>query len=606
VVDVRRPTVRQVEPAIAVVLGLHGLAIVGFGWAPGWTAVAFLAVVATGVAGVVGWSSRRAQLLRALVLALTALGLSIAEPGLVPNLLQWYYCVAAIYPLLMAGRGSWAVGPLTGFCYLVQVAAGAAPVPAGVAALRAGVLTALGLATWSAGMALRASTDEAERGRLLAERAGQRLKHAATHDDLTGLASRSLLSRAVARALQDGRPAALLLLDLDRFKEVNDTLGHRYGDLLLQQVAARLQGAVGVGPIVARLGGDEFAVLLADADEAAGRRHAQRLRESLQEPFLLQEAAVAVDASVGIAVAPRDGDDGDVLLQHADVAMYEAKATGSGLAVYSPDLDRHSADNLALLAELRGSITRGELVVEYQPKVRSSDGAPVAMEALVRWEHPVRGRLAPDLFIPLAERSGFIHSLTAFVLSTALRECRAWRDAGLQVGVSVNVSARNLTDEALPDLVWAELERSGVPPQWLELEITESALMGDLVRAQQRLMELHALGLRLAIDDFGTGMSSLSYLRDLPVDVLKIDRSFVTDMLEDPTATAIVQAVVDLGSSLGLDTVAEGVEDRATLSRLSAMGCAHAQGYVISRPLAAAAVMPWCLARSDEREERGA
>ena len=311
----------------------------------------------------------------------------------------------------------------------------------------------------------------------------------------------------------------------------------------------------------------------------------------------MEEATVAVDVSVGIAVSPRDGHDGDVLLQHADVAMYEAKATGSGVAAYDTGLDRHNADNLALLAELRGSIARGELLVEYQPKVRSTDGVPVAMEALVRWEHPSRGRVPPELFIPLAERSGFIHSLTAFVLGAALDECRSWRDAGLTIGVSVNISARNLTEETLPELVCAELDRSGVPARCLELEITESALMGDLERAQERLGELCGLGLRLAIDDFGTGMSSLSYLRDLPVHVLKIDRSFVTDMLEDPTDTAIVRAVVDLGASLGLETVAEGVEDAPTLRHLAVIGCTHAQGYVIGRPMPAADVMAWCQSR---------
>ena len=590
-----RPTPAQIEPVVPVVLGLHGTAMCAFGQVPGWAAAPFLGVVLLGLVGLFGWTSPRARMVRALLLTGTALALSAVEPVLVPSLLQWYYAVATVYPLLLWGRWVAGLGLLTGLCYVVQVLAGASPVPLGVAALRAGVLTALGLATWSAGVAYRAATREAVAGRLAAERAGERLEHAATHDDLTGLANRTLLHRHLDAALAERAPVALLLLDLDRFKEVNDTLGHRYGDELLRQVGRRMAGVLRAGDLVARLGGDEFAVLLPGADEHAAARIAGRLRDALQEPFALEEALVAVDASIGAALSPRHAVTGDLLLQLADVAMYEAKGQGTGFAVYAPALSHTTADALALLAELRGAITRRELVVEYQPKVRTGDGAPVGMEALVRWDHPFRGRIAPDVFIPLAERSGFIHPLTAFVLDTALEQCRQWRAAGLDLSVSVNLSARNLVQEDLPGQVCAALTRAGLPADALELEITESFLMVDLLRSRERLVDLRALGVRLAIDDFGTGLSSLAYLKNLPVDVLKIDKSFVSGMLGDVTDTLIVRAVVDLAASLGLETVAEGVEDAATLCRLAELGCSYAQGYVISRPMPAGQVAAWCL-----------
>ena len=590
-----RPTPAQIEPVVPVVLGLHGTAMCAFEQVPGWAAVPFAAVVLLGVVGLLGWSSPRARLIRALLLTATAVGLSIAEPLLVPTLLQWYYAVATVYPLLLGGRWVAWLGLLTGLCYVAQVLAGASPVPLGVAVLRAAVLTALGLATWSAGVAYRAAIRDAVVGRLEAERAGERLEHVATHDDLTGMANRALLHRHLDAALAERTPVALLLLDLDRFKEVNDTLGHRYGDELLRQVGRRMASVLRESDLVARLGGDEFAVLLLDSGERQATRTAERLREALQEPFALEDVLVAVDASAGVALSPRHAASGDLLLQLADIAMYEAKGQSTGFAVYAPGMSHTSPDALVLLAELRGSITRRELVVEFQPKVRAADGAPVGMEALVRWDHPSRGRIAPDVFIPLAERSGFIHPLTAFVLDTALEQCRQWRAAGLDLSVSVNLSTRNLVQEDLPAQVGAALARVGLPADALELEITESFLMVDLPRSRDRLVHLRDLGVRLAIDDFGTGLSSLAYLKNLPVDVLKIDKSFISGMLGDVTDTLIVRAVVDLAASLGLETVAEGVEDVATLRRLAELGCTHAQGYVISRPMPAAQVAAWCM-----------
>ncbi|MCW2723705.1 MAG: hypothetical protein JWN35_626 [Frankiales bacterium] len=599
----RRPTVTQVEPVIPVVLGCHGAAICVVGVGPAWTGGPFLLVIVLGIAGLLGWSSDGARLVRALVCTGAALSLSVLEPVLIPSLLQWYYCVAAVYSLVLVGRAAAAVGPLTGLCYLAQVAMLSGRVPAEVALLRAGVLSALGLATWTAGVAYRAAARDAEAGRRAAELAGLELIHAATHDELTTLPNRALLHQRLSAAMEAGTPAALLLMDLDGFKEVNDTLGHRYGDALLLQVGERLASVVRPTETVARLGGDEFAVLLPWGDLARANQVAERLRDALQEPFLVEEALIAIDASVGIALAPLHAVDGDRLLQLADVAMYDAKASGDGSTVYDAAVERHTADRLVLLAELRGAVTRGELVVEYQPRISAAGGHSVGMEALVRWDHPVRGRIMPDVFIPLAERSGFIRPLTAFVLDAALGQCRIWRDAGLGLTVSVNLSARNLQQDDLPEQVRAALARHGLTPAFLELEITESFLMTDPERARTLLTELYELGVRLSIDDFGTGMSSLSYLKNLPVEVLKIDKSFITHMLDDATDTLIVRGVINLAASMGLQTVAEGVEDRATLTRLGEIGCTYAQGYLISRPLPAHAVAAWCLLHREQSDE---
>ena len=601
----RRPTLEQIEPVIPLVLGCHGLAICAVGQGPPWTSLAFTAVALLGVAGLGGWSSDRARWMRALACAGTALALTVLEPVLVPSLLQWYYCVAAVYSLVLAGPAAAAIGPLTGLCYLLQVASGAGVVPVAVAFLRAGVLSALGLATWTAGVAYRALTSEAESGRRAAVQVGHALAHAATHDELTGLANRSLLHARLAEALDGGGTACLLLLDLDRFKEVNDTLGHRYGDVLLQQVAGRLTTALRTSETLARLGGDEFAVLLPDGDLARGLVVAGRLQEALQTPFQVEEALIAIDASLGIALAPDHASDGDRLLQLADVAMYDAKASGEGSAVYDADVERQTADRLVLLAELRAAPQRGELVVEYQPVTEVAGGAVAGLEALLRWEHPTRGRLMPDVFIALAERSGSIKELTAFVLDTALAQCRTWQDQGLDLPVSVNLSVRNLQQRDFPELVRYALRRHGLPASQLSFEITESFLMTDPARARGLLTELSRLGVGLAIDDFGTGMSSLSYLKNLPVDVLKIDKSFITQMLEDETDTLIVRGVVDLATSMGLRSVAEGVEDLATLAHLEEIGCTHAQGYAIGRPMPAAAVAGWVTAWRAARPQRG-
>jgi len=596
----RRPNVDRIEPVIPVALGCHGLAICALTDAPVWAVPPFVAVVLLGLFGLVRPPSPRARLLRALVCTAVPLTLSITAPMLVPALLQWYYAVAALYSLVLWGWMAAVIAPLTGLAYVVQVQAGAVPVPPEVAVLRAAVLIVLGYATGSAGVAYRAAVREAELGRAAAERTTAERTHAATHDALTGLANRDLLHERITAVLGDSNGlAALLLLDLDRFKEVNDTLGHAYGDLLLQQVAHRLVAATPERATVARLGGDEFAVLLPGGEAEQAGAVATVVRMALQQPFQVEEALIALDASVGLALAPLHATTSHRLLQVADVAMYAAKDGGLGSCLYRPPSNGPSPARLMLLAELRGSIDRDELFVEYQPIVAVASGILVGHEALVRWQHPVRGRLGPDEFIPLAERSGFIHPLTSFVLHTALRACAGWQPEQPGIRVSVNLSARNLQQDDLPAVVRAALAEHDLPARLLELELTESFLMADPDRALILLTELHGLGVRLAIDDFGTGHSSLSYVRNLPVDVLKIDRSFISGMQTNSKDAHIVRAIIDLAGSLGVETVAEGVEDPGTVLALRQIHCTYAQGFGIGRPMSSDALDKWSRARTE-------
>ncbi len=429
------------------------------------------------------------------------------------------------------------------------------------------------------------------------KRAEQLLEHQALHDSLTGLPNRTLLHDRLRQALlaarRDGRGVALLVMDLDRFKEVNDTFGHHCGDLLLRQVGTRIQETVRSPDTVARLGGDEFAILLSGTDAAGAVHTALRLLRALERPFLLEGQSFDVGASIGIALSPEHGDDGGTLLRRADVAMYLAKRNNSGYAMYALDQDDHSPDRLALVGDLRRAIERGELVLHYQPKVDCRTQKIVWVEALVRWQHPQRGELRPDEFIPLAEQTGLIRPLSLWVLDAALRQCRAWRDAGLQLPVAVNLSMRNLHDWELPNQIARLLQARGVPPSLLKVEITESSLMADPVRAMHILARLKAMDVQVAIDDFGTGYSSLAYLKDLPVSEIKIDKSFVRQMVTDRNDAAIVRSTIGLSHELGLKVVAEGVEDQATWDLLASLGCDLVQGFYVSRPLAAADFIRW-------------
>jgi diguanylate cyclase (GGDEF)-like protein len=394
----------------------------------------------------------------------------------------------------------------------------------------------------------------------------------------------------------------VLLLDLDRFKEVNDTLGHHNGDLLLQQVGSRLRGTLRRGDVVARLGGDEFAVLLPDIEgDQAAVQVGRGIVELLEQPFLIGDMSIDVGASIGIAVSPRDGDDPDTLVRRADVAMYTAKAEQSGVETYRPERDGYSPGRLTLVSELRHAVQEGTLAVHYQPQVDLTDGSVVGVEALVRWPHPTRGMVQPDDFISIAEHTGLIHPLTRFVLDEALASSRRWRREGHPLRVSVNLSARSLLDPGLPADVAALLSKHDVPVGGLCLEVTESSIMADPHRALATVEALVALGVTIALDDFGTGHSSLAYVKGLPVGEIKIDRSFVSSMAEDRTDEAIVRTILELARNLDIPVMAEGVEDVATRNELRAMGCPAAQGYLFARPMPGADLVGWL----DERGSEG-
>jgi len=447
--------------------------------------------------------------------------------------------------------------------------------------------------------------DQAVRGLLLTLRdvsERRQLERALTRqaftDQLTGLPNRALLhdrtQQAIRLAGRQGLTAALLLLDLDRFKEVNDTLGHHHGDLLLQQVAERLQGSLRDSDTAARLGGDEFAVLLPQITSVqAATAVADKLRAAIEAPFAVDGLTLDVDASIGVAAYPDHATDANQLLQRADVAMYAAKATHAGYTVYDPTLDQHNPRRLGLLGQLRRALAAGELVVHYQPKADARSARILGVEALVRWQHPEHGLLGPGEFIPLAETTGLIRPLTSYVLQVALRQCRTWLDAGRDLSVAVNLSTRCLLDLTLPDQITQLLENTAVAPERLVLEITESAIMTDPTRALEILNRLHTLGVRLAIDDFGTGYSSMAYLKSLPVDELKVDRSFVKHLRDNQNDAVIVRSTVDLGHNLGLQVVAEGVEDQATWQELATLGCDTVQGYYLAKPMPAAELATW-------------
>ncbi len=434
-------------------------------------------------------------------------------------------------------------------------------------------------------------------------------EHQALHDALTDLPNRTLFHDRVHQALTSARrehvPTAVMIMDLDRFKEVNDTLGHASGDELLKQVGIRLSESLRESDTVARLGGDEFGVLLPKVlDAEAAVAVARKLRRTLEEPFTIHGLALQMEASIGIALYPDHGSNVQSLLQRADVAMYVAKEHPSGCEVYSRERDAYSPDRLTLLTDLRRAIDRGQLVLHYQPKADLRTGEIHGVEALVRWEHPERGMIPPDEFIPPAQKTGVIGPLTMFVLDEALRQCRSWTLQGLGLCVAVNLSTRNLLDVHLPDTVSELLARWEVPASLLELEITESTILADPVRAMQILSRLDEMGVRLAIDDFGTGYSSLAYLKRLPVDELKIDKSFILGMEESENDAVIVRSTIDLGRNLGLRVVAEGVETAKAWNRLGSLGCDLAQGYYLSRPVPAAELTEWVRARVEAGAQR--
>ena len=424
-------------------------------------------------------------------------------------------------------------------------------------------------------------------------------EHQAHHDELTGLANRKLLmlrlDSTLAQATSSGRKAGFLLLDLDRgLKEVNDTLGHAVGDRLLRLVAHRLTHSIRPGDLVARLGGDEFAVLLPSVKEASvAREVAARLRAAVAEPIRLEGMSFVIEVSIGIALFPDDATSGELLMQRADVAMYLAKQRRSGVERYVPDLDRNSPARLALFGELRRGLDRGELELHYQPKVYLTDGQPAGVEALVRWRHPVRGILTPDDFIPIVQQSYLMRELTAYVIETALAQAALWRQSGLDLHVSVNVSGRDLLDSGLADLVGQGLAKHRLPPEALLIEIDERVLTSEPAHSVATAEALAALGVGLSLDDFGTGYSNLVRLKRLPVCEVKIDSSFVSRLLESADDEVVIKSILDLAAALGIRSVAEGVESNEVASALLGMGCVAAQGYYFAKPMNAVSATAW-------------
>lgn len=419
----------------------------------------------------------------------------------------------------------------------------------------------------------------------------QSLERQAFTDPLTGLPNRSLfqdrLQQAILTARREHKPFALFIMDLDRFKDINDTLGHHVGDALLRQVAARLRGKLRESDTVARMGGDEFAVLLPTVNGKYADTAARMLLQALRAPFTVEEQSLVIGASIGIVLYPDHGVDANTLMQRADVAMYAAKGTGSGYAFYDGRLDHqhHQPTRLALMGELRHAVEREQFVLYYQPKVDLRSRRAVGLEALVRWRHPDGRLMLPETFVLLMEQTGLIRHLTPWVLNETLAQSRRLSEQGLPIGLCVNLSARDLQDPYLAESIAEQLEAHRVSPQALELEITESAIMTDPARVREMLERLAGMGLKLAIDDFGTGYSSLAYLKRLPAHTIKIDKSFVTGVTQDSNDAAIVRTSIDLAHSLGMQVVAEGVESAEVLERLQALGCDHAQGYYLSRPL---------------------
>ena len=421
----------------------------------------------------------------------------------------------------------------------------------------------------------------------------QRLSDArrqAVTDDLTGLGNRRALFEHGTERLKTADPVerlALILIDLDNFKEINDTLGHHAGDKLLREIARRLAARMLDPDLLVRLGGDEFALLIGLAPGADGRQITELILDRLMQPLVVEGARVRVDASAGVAVRDDPAVGIADLLRRADVAMYVAKDSRARVELYQPRLDDANRTRQATVQDLDAAFVDQQFVLHYQPKIDVATGATFGAEALVRWQHPTRGVLYPDAFLPVVEQSGLMNALTTLVLESALGQLAAWRAAGLDLTLAVNLSASDLLDESLAERIAGLLSDHGVPGDALELEITESVIMIDPNRAREVLDSLRALGLRIAVDDYGTGYCALAYLRDLPVDELKIDRSFIAHITTDRRSAAIVRSTIELAHALGLKVVAEGIEDQQALDAVSGFGCDYAQGFHFSRPLPA-------------------
>jgi diguanylate cyclase (GGDEF)-like protein len=494
-------------------------------------------------------------------------------------------------------RYVWSSTPLPNSTYqLLFVARAEDTVHSGLSRLSSRLIVAGLIVIWVAVWVALIMTTMVSR-RLDAQNAA--LQHQATHDSLTGLPNRALLHERLAEALKtadaSGRSVSLVMMDLDRFKEINDTLGHHVGDRLLQAIGERLRKVLWGSDTVARLGGDEFALLLPLADGSHTSQVVNKVLHAIAEPFVIEGMSLVVEASLGIAVYPDDSKNVVELNSHADVAMYQAKHRGVRLALYDAEQDPHSLARLTLMSDLRHASERNELSLHYQPKIDVRTQRIVGVEALLRWQHPHHGMVPPDTFIAQAEQTGIIKPLTDWILNEALRQCAEWNAAGLPLSIAVNLSARVIQDPQLPAQVASMLERHAVGADQLALEITETAIMNDPVRATQVLTELDAMGVRLSIDDFGTGYTSLAQLKRLPVDEVKIDRSFVLNMLRDANDAMIVQSIIDLAHNMNRSVVAEGVESKKILDALTELECDITQGYYFSKPLPASALRQWLM-----------
>ena len=423
------------------------------------------------------------------------------------------------------------------------------------------------------------------------------LQYQALHDGLTELPNRTLLSDRIRQGIlltqRNKQHMSLLVMDLDRFKDINDTLGHQYGDWVLQEVARRMRHILRESDTIARLGGDEFAVLLPNTDIEQAVAISEKLLHGIDAPFYVQKQLLHIGASIGITMYPQHGEDEITLLQRADVAMYVAKQHHSGYSIYDSDTDQHSLRNLALLGELRMAIDMDQLYLEYQPKVNLHSGQIYGVEALVRWEHPVHGYMSPDSFIPLAEQTGLIGELSEWVIKEAIGHCMEHSPSDGDFHVAVNVSLRNMQDPDFPLKVGGLIREMCDGSSHIRLEITETAIMDNPARALAALNMLNGMGIHLSIDDFGTGYSSLAHLKKMPVDELKIDKSFVQDMVQDENDAVIVHSIIDLAHNIGIKVVAEGVEDKETYDMLKTLGCDAVQGFYISKPLSAVELVKW-------------
>jgi len=424
-----------------------------------------------------------------------------------------------------------------------------------------------------------------------------KIHHLAYYDVLTDLPNRSVfydrLQQAILAGHREKKPLAVLIMDFDRFKEINDAFGHHYGDLLLQQIGPRLRQCLRDSDTVARMGGDEFAILLPNTHIEGAALATRKILKALEGPYVLEGATLEVKVSIGIALCPDHGEDADLLVQQSDIAMYAAKQTGGGYAVYTPEHDRQTHRRLALKGKLRHAIESEEMTMCFQPQLSIQTNQIVGVEALTRWHHPQFGLIPPDQFIGLAEQTALIKPFTHWVLKTASRQSHKWLQAGLNLPISVNLSARNLQEPQLPDQIAEFLQTDQLAPSMLEFEVAESAIMADPMRSMQILTRLDTMGIQVSIDDFGRGYSSLSYLKRLPVRKIKIDKSFIMNRVMDEEDVVIVLSMINMAHNLGLNVVAVGVENQETMDRLAALNCDAAQGYHISRPLPAAEFTSW-------------